>query len=38
MNLCVLSFSEIKIRFFLDLKLIAYKNTSKNLEVLDYKV
>ena len=36
MNLCVLNFSEIKIRFFIDLILVECKNTSKNLEVLDY--
>lgn len=34
MNLCVLNFSEIKIRFFLDYILIAYKSTPENSEVL----
>ena len=31
-------FSEIKIMIFIELKIIERKNTSKNLEVLDYKV
>lgn len=34
----MLNFSEIKIMIFIGLKIIEKKNTSKNLEVLDYKV
>jgi hypothetical protein len=34
----MLNFSEIKIMIFIELKIIEKKNTSKNLEVLDYKV
>lgn len=34
----MLNFSEIKITIIIELKLIEQKNTSKNLEVLDYKV
>jgi hypothetical protein len=34
----MLNFSEIKIMIFIELKLIEQKNTSKNLEVLDYKI
>ncbi len=34
----MLEFSIIKIMIFIELKTIEQKNTSKNLEVLDYKV
>jgi hypothetical protein len=34
----MLDFSEIKIMIFIELKTFEQKNTSKNLEVLDYKV
>ena len=34
----MLNFSGIKIMIFIESKMIERKNTSKNLEVLDYKV
>jgi hypothetical protein len=34
----MLNFSEIKIMIFIELKIIEKKNTSKFLEVFDYKV